>query len=306
MINMIKRPSKYTKEEYILPPQGGLSSCPGCGMVLALRCFLKTIGEKVVFVTTAGCAMPTLLNPKCILEYRGEPIPSIFVPLGSTAICAGGLKSAFTARGDRETQVVVWAGDGAIFDIGLGGVSGAAERNEDIICVCYDNESYMNTGNQRSSATPRGVRTATNPPPTLKMESKKDIMSIMVAHGIPYAATTTIAYPDDLMNKVEKARRTAGFRFLHILTPCVTGWQYPSQWTVKMSHLAVETKVFPLFEVEDGSTYRINKEPEGIPVEEYTKDQGRYKGLTREELTEFQKKVDDRWSRLNWLARYRA
>jgi pyruvate ferredoxin oxidoreductase beta subunit/2-oxoisovalerate ferredoxin oxidoreductase beta subunit len=303
---MIKRPSKYTKEEYILPPHGGLSSCSGCGMVLALRYFLKTIGDKVVFVTTAGCAMPTLLNPKCILEYKGEPIPSIFVPLGSTAICAGGLKSAFTARGDRETQVVVWAGDGAIFDIGLGGVSGAAERNEDIICVCYDNESYMNTGNQRSSATPRGVKTATNPPPMLKMESKKDIMSIMIAHDIPYAATATIAYPDDLIKKVEKAKRTVGFRFLHILTPCVTGWQYPSRWTVRMSYLAVETRVFPLFEVEHGLMYRINREPRGIPVEEYTRKQGRYKDLTPGELIEFQKKVDDRWNRLNWLARYRA
>jgi pyruvate ferredoxin oxidoreductase beta subunit/2-oxoisovalerate ferredoxin oxidoreductase beta subunit len=301
---MIKRPSKYTEEEYILPPRGGHSPCPGCGMVLALRYFLKAIGEKVVFVSTAGCIMPTLLLPKCLLEYKGEPIASIFVPFGSTAICAGGLKSAFVARGDTETEVVVWAGDGATFDIGFGGLSAAAERNEDIIYVCYDNEAYMNTGNQRSSATPQGVITSTNPFPSLKREGKKDIMSIMVAHNIPYAATATIAYPDDLMRKVQKVKSISGFRFFHFLTPCVTGWQYPSQWTVKISHLAVETKIFPIFEVEDGLTYTINKEPKGIPVEEYCKNQGRYKHLTSQDFIQIQKKVDERWNRLCQQAHY--
>ncbi len=301
---MMKKVPKYTREEYIAPARGGTSACPGCALVLALRLFLKAIGEKVVFVPTAGCIMPVLLGPKFLHEHKGEPIQSIFVPFGSPAICAGGLKSAFTARGDKETQIVVWAGDGAIFDIGLGGVSGAAERNEDIICVCYDNESYMNTGGQRSSATPRGVKTATNPIQALKMESKKDIMSIMAAHGIPYAATATVGYPDDLMRKVQKAKGISGFRFFHLLTPCVTGWQYPSQRTIKISQLAVETKIFPLFEVENGVTYTINKEPERLPIEEYTKHQGRYRHLTLLDLGALQKKIDDRWSRLNLLRNY--
>jgi pyruvate ferredoxin oxidoreductase beta subunit/2-oxoisovalerate ferredoxin oxidoreductase beta subunit len=250
--------------------------------------------------------MPTLLSPKCILEYKKEPIPTIFVPFGSPAICAGGLKSAFVARGDTETVVVVWVGDGATFDIGLGGISAAAERNEDIIYVCYDNEAYANTGNQRSSATPRQVITTTTHFPMVKRENKKDIMSIMAAHNVPYAATATIAYPDDLMRKVQKARSISGFRFFHILTPCVTGWQYPSQFTIKMSYLAVESKMFPLFEVENGLTYTINKEPLGMPVDDFVKNQGRYRHLASQDLTDLQRTVDERWKRLCWLVHYEA
>ena len=149
------------------------------------------------------------------------------VPFGSTATLAGGVKSGLTAKGDLTTEVVAWAGDGATFDIGFQGLSAAAERNEDIVYVCCDNEAYMNTGNQRSSATPGNVLTSTNPDPAPKSESKKDIALILAAHNIPYLCTANIAYPDDFMRKVKKAKEIEGFRFFHVLCPCATGWRFP-------------------------------------------------------------------------------
>ncbi len=297
----------YSKrdEEYIHPPRGGLSSCPGCAMALALRLFSRGIGENVVFVSTMGCGMVVAVGPELITKKRdGEYIPWIFSPFGSTASCGAGLKAALVARGETETEVVVWAGDGAAFDIGYGGLSAAAERNEDILYVCYDNESYQNTGNQRSSATPWGAITTTNPAPAPKPERKKAMTLLMADHRIAYGATSTVAYPEDFMNKVRKAKDMKGFRFLHILTPCPTGWLYPSELTIKLSRLAVETKIFPLFEVEDGTTFTMNKEPEGIPVEEYIKIQGRFKLLTPDQIVGIQKEVDKDWKRLKWLAAY--
>lgn len=301
-----KAPSKYSKEEYIHPPKGGHAACPGCGVILALRYFLKAMGEKVVFVVAAGCAIIITGSPQPSLSYQGKRIPRAVSVFGNSASVAAGLKTALTIRGDTETEVVAWSGDGATFDIGLGTVSAAAERNEDIIYVCYDNEAYMNTGNQKSSATPWGAITTTNPLPTWKTQPKKDIMFIMMAHNIPYAATTTIAYPDDLMRKVEKAKSISGFRFLHILTPCPTAWGYPAGLTVKLSRLAVETNVFPLFEVENGSVLTLNKESQGIPVQEYIKIQRRYKHLSSEQIDELQESVEERWSKLQWLAGYKG
>lgn len=296
-----KMPSKYTKEEYVKPPHG---FCAGCPIPIALRWFLKVVGEKVVLLMPPGCAAPSVLFPKPSLIYQGQRIKVLMTPFGSASIFAGGVKSALIARGDTETQVVVWAGDGATFDIGLAGVSAAAERNEDIIYVCYDNEAYQNTGNQRSSATPWGVITTTNPLPTPKMEYKKDIMSIITAHRIPYAATLSIAYPDDFMRKVEKAKALNGFRFLHLLTPCVAAWLFPAGLGVEVSRLAVETKVFPLFEAEYGDTITITKEPKGSPVEEYFRVQGRYRHLTKEQVDMLQNEVDKRWNQLQYLAKY--
>jgi pyruvate ferredoxin oxidoreductase beta subunit/2-oxoisovalerate ferredoxin oxidoreductase beta subunit len=274
-------------------------------MVLALRFVLKAMAKKVILVIPPGCAGPTIRLPEPSLKYKDQYIRQISVPFGSGATVAAGLKTALMAGGDNKTEVITWAGDGAIFDIGLGGVSGCAERNDDIICICYDNEGYQNTGKQRSSATPWGATTSTNPAPTPKMEYKKDIMSIVASHAVPYAATATIAYPDDLMRKIEKARDKKGFRFFHILTPCPTGWKYPSELTVEVSRLAVRTRVFPLFEVEEGIRYRINRKPKRIPVTEYTKIQGRYSHLTSEQLTDLQDRTDQRWDYLTWLDMYK-
>ncbi|MBU2498973.1 MAG: pyruvate synthase subunit beta, partial [Proteobacteria bacterium] len=194
---------------------------------------------------------------------------------------------------------------GATFDIGLQVLSGAAERNDDIIYVCCDNEAYQNTGNQRSSATPWGGITSTNPVPAPKVERKKDIMHIMAAHRVTYAATATVAYPEDLMRKVKKAKDARGFRFLHILAPCVTGWMYRSEQTIEISRLAVETRVFPLFEVEKGVDFIVSVEPQGLPVDDYLKPQGRFRHLTPRQIDEIQSDVNEKWNRLKWLASYR-
>jgi pyruvate/2-oxoacid:ferredoxin oxidoreductase beta subunit len=290
--------SRYSSQEYIQPPHG---FCPGCGVTLALRYFLKAMGSRIVLVMPPGCASPSVLFPKRSLIDQGRLIDIVACPFGSTAIFAGGIKTAFVARGDSETQVVGWAGDGATFDIGLGGVSAAAERNEDILYVCYDNEAYMNTGNQRSSATPRGAKTSTNRPPTVKDETKKDLMWMMMGHGIPYGATATIAYPDDLMAKVRKAKEIKGFRFFHILTPCVPGWGYPSERTVEISRLAVQTRVFPLFEIE-GDRLVINKHPKARDLKEFVGVQGRFKDLSDADVQRLQEEVERRWKRLNHMA----
>lgn len=300
-MSTMKTPLKYINKEYVQPPH---TACPGCALPLAMRYLLKAIGGKVILAIPPGCGSIIASYPKRIFKYQGENIPVLATPLGSAASCASGLKTALVARGDTETEVVACVGDGGTYDIGLGGLSGVAERNEDIMYVCYDNELYGNTGGQRSSATPWGARTVTSLPPTQKMEYKKDIMSIMAAHAIPYLATATIAYPDDLMRKAQKAREIYGFRFIHILTPCVTGWFFRSEQTVEVSRLAVETKIFPLLEIENGTKFIINKQPEGIPVAEYIKLQGRYQHLTSEQIAEFQRTVDERWERLQWLASY--
>jgi len=273
-------------------------------MLLAFRLFLRVIGEKVILVGMPGCFM-AMFEPLGPLgrSYQGKPILQVGAPFGQAAIHAGGLKSALTLRGDTETQVLVWAGDGATFDLGLAAVSGAAERNEDIIYVCYDNEIYMNTGRHRSGATPWQAATTTSPLPSPKQEYKKDIMSIMVASGAPYAATAIPAYPDDLMKKAQKAKGIKGFRFLHILTPCPTGWLYPPELSMEMGRLAVDTKIFPLYEVENGFNYTINKEPKGTPVEKYIKMQRRTRHLTPQQIDKFQTSVEKRWDRLQLLAR---
>ncbi|HUT73117.1 MAG TPA: thiamine pyrophosphate-dependent enzyme [Desulfatiglandales bacterium] len=298
-MNTTETQLRYTDEEYIQPPHG---FCPGCGVALALRYFLKAVGEKVIIVAPPGCAAPSISFPKPSLVYEGRRIDVIHCPFGSAAIIAGGIKSALVARGDTETQVVAWAGDGATFDIGFGGVSAAAERNENIIYVCYDNEAYMNTGNQRSGATPWGAKTATNPPPDQKSENKKDIMWIMMGHYPPYTASATVAYPDDLMTKARKAKEISGFRFFHILTPCIPGWGYRSELTVKISRLAVQTNLFPLYEIEDGTKITINKKPKAKKLEEFVKLQGRFKHLTSHEIKQMQTLVEKRWDRLNRLA----
>lgn len=300
MVSTTKIPAKYTKEEYIARAGVAHSGCPGCGLALALRNFLKATGEKVIMVMVPGCVAAIIEFPKFNLS-----ITVSMALFGSLAVVASGLKTALTMRGETETEVVAWGGDGATFDIGFQVLSAAAERNEDIIYVCSDNEAYQNTGNQRSSATPWGGVTTTSPLPTLKMERKKDIMSLMAGHAIPYAATATVAYPDDFMRKVKKAKAIRGFRFLHILTPCVTGWMIPSELTVEVARLAVETKIFPLFEVENGTAFTINKEPEGVPVEEYLRIQRRFQHLTSQQIAEIQNEADEKWNRLQWLASYK-
>ena len=208
------------------------------------------------------------------------------------------MRTALDVQGDTTTTVLAIAGDGGTHDIGLQALSAAAERNDDFIFLCYDNEAYMNTGIQRSSATPWGVWTTTTPPTNLKDQPKKDIVQIMAAHRIPYAATVSIAYPEDFARKIRKARDTRGFKFLYALSPCPVGWRFSSELTVRLARLAVQTKIFPLYEIEDGQRYSLNEIPEGIPVQEYLQHQGRYSFLREGDRERIQESVDREWVRL--------
>lgn len=300
-MNTTEEALRYPDTEYIRPPHG---FCPGCGAALALRYFLRVVGGKIILVTPPGCSAPSISFPNPSLVQDGRLIDVIHCPFGSSAIFAGGIKSAMEARGDFETQVIAWAGDGATFDIGFSALSAAAQRDENILYVCYDNEAYMNTGNQQSGSTPGGSRTSTTAGAQDDGRRDKDLLWIMMGHGIPYAATATIAYPDDLMAKARKAKETKGFRLLHILTPCVPGWQYPSNQTVKLSRLAVQTRLFPLLELENGTCLTITNKGKPKRLEEYVRLQGRFKGLAAQDIERIQAAVDKRWRRLNWMSQW--
>lgn len=269
----------------------GHVACPGCGAAIAMKFFLKAMGEKTIIVLPA-CCWSIIAGP--------YPQSTLQVPLIHSAFEAGGavasgVRAALDAKGDRETVVVTWAGDGGTFDIGFQALSGAVERNEDFIYVCYDNEAYMNTGIQRSSATPYGAWTTTTPGIQWKRGRKKNIVEALAAHRIPYVATASIAFPEDLVRKVRKARETKGSRFLHIYTTCPTGWRIPSEMSVRIARMAVETNIFPLYEVEDGVHYTLNYTPRGFPVSEYLKLQGRFSHLTEADREQIQEMVTEDW-----------
>ncbi len=275
--------------EELLDP--GHLACPGCAAPLAMKLALKALGPDTVVVLPA-CCWSIIAGP--------WPQTSLHVPLYHTAFetgasVASGIKAALEMRGDTHIQVMAWAGDGGTFDIGLQALSGAAERNEDIIYCCYDNEAYMNTGIQRSSATPWGAWTTTSPAGHPKSHPKKDILSILAAHRIPYAATASVAHPVDLIEKVKKAKGIRGTRFLHILAPCPPGWKTESDETIELARMAVANRVFPLLEVEDGSRWRFTADHPGDPVEPYIRRQGRFGHLSDEDIARIQEEIDARW-----------
>ena len=278
--------------DYMYP---GHLGCPGCGATLAMKFALKPLEEKTVMVIPACCW--------CVIA-GAFPQTSLKVPIlqagfATAGATASGVRAALDMRGDTEATVVAWAGDGGTFDIGFQSLSGAVERNEDIIYVCYDNEAYMNTGVQRSSSTPFGTRTTTTPGQGWKNTRKKNIVEILAAHRIPYAATASIAFPEDMIRKVQKAKELrGGSRFIHVFATCPTGWRVPSEASVKIARLAVQTNIFPLYEVEDGINYTLNYEG-NRPVREYLTPQGRFKHLTEKNLDEIQKMVDEDWDLLH-------
>jgi len=282
---------KVLDKEYM---HSGHVGCPGCGAAIAMRFVLKALGEKTMMVIPA-CCWSIIAGPYPQSTLNIPVLHTAFETGGSTA---SGVRAALDVRGDTETTVVTWAGDGGTFDIGFQALSGAVERNENFIYVCYDNEAYMNTGVQRSSSTPYGAWTTTTPGHEWKKMRKKNIVEVLVAHRIPYAATASIAYPEDLVRKVLKAKEIHGSRFLHIFSSCPTGWRIPSEMSVKIARMAVQTNIFPLYEVEDGTHYTINEMPKGYLVREYFKLQGRFKHLTDEDLEQIQEMVDEDWQLL--------
>lgn len=276
----------------------GHLACPGCGAALAMRYSLKALGRETVVVIPA-CCWTIIAGP---FPYSSLEVPLYHTPFETAASAASGIKAGLEKRG-KDWTVLAWAGDGGTFDIGLQALSGACERNDDIIYVCYDNEAYMNTGIQRSSATPLKAWTTTTPKKHPKDRPKKDMMKIMAAHRIPYGATCSVAYPEDLINKLEKAKDIEGTKFIHILSPCPPGWKMPSEISLEVSRLAVNTKVFPLYEIEGGEKYSITKEPKGGPVKEYLELQGRFRHLSKDDIKLIQQNVDAEWERLERLVR---
>lgn len=279
------------EEEYLM---SGHLACAGCGATIAMRYALKALGEDVIVVIPACC---WTIIPGAF-PHTALKVSLYHAAFETAASTATGVKAGLEMKGDSTTTVLAWAGDGGTFDIGLQALSGAAERNGDFIYVCYDNEAYMNTGNQRSSATPFLTWTTTTPVRQAKEEAKKNIMEIMAAHRIPYAATASVAYPEDFFQKMKKAKEIRGLKFIHILASCPTGWRLPSQLSIKAARLAVLTRIFPLYEIENGEKYTINLKQEPRPVQEYLKLQGRFSHLTDSEIEVIQENVGRAWERL--------
>jgi pyruvate/2-oxoacid:ferredoxin oxidoreductase beta subunit len=280
------------EDEYM---SSGNLACAGCGASLSMRLALKGLGKPTVLVIPACCwSIIPGAWPMTAMD-----VPVFHTAFETTGATISGIKAAYRIRGMNDVCVVGWAGDGGTYDIGIQALSGAAERNEDVIYVCYDNEAYMNTGIQRSGGTPFGAWTSTTPVKRPKSEPKKDIDEIMAAHGIPYVATATAAYPHDLVAKFKKARRVKGMRFIHLLSACPAGWRTPENMTIELMRRAVLSNIFPLFEVEDGERYRQTVVPDAvIPVEKYVRAQGRFKHLSDEDIEVYQKQIADRFERL--------
>jgi pyruvate/2-oxoacid:ferredoxin oxidoreductase beta subunit len=271
----------------------GHAACPGCGEATAMRFILNTLGHDSIAVVPPSCAA-IICGP--------QPLSSLKIPVYQSALeaaapSAAGIKRALLSKGNDHTAVVAIAGDGGTYDIGFQALSAAAERAEDIIYICLDNEGYMNTGSQKSSATPLLAHSTSTP--AGKPTSKKNIAEIMAAHRIPYVATATVGYPDDLARKVARAMQIkGGLRFIVVLTPCPAGWGIADHAGPKTSRLAVESGVFPLYEVEDGETYTLNHGPAEVPVADYVSDQKRFQHLSPEDVNLIQKEVDQSWERL--------
>ena len=279
------------QEDYLNP---GHLGCPGCGASIAMKLALKALGQKTIVVIPA-CCWGILAGPH---PHSSLQVPILHTAFATAGAAASGIRAALDMRGDTDTTVLSWAGDGGTFDIGFQSLSGAVERNEDCIFVCYDNEAYMNTGVQRSSATPFGTRTTTTPGQDWKKTRKKNIIEALAAHRIPYAATASIAFPEDMVRKFQKAKeKKGGSRFLHVLAACPPGWRVPSELTVKVSRLAVQANVFPLYEVEDGITYTLNYTGER-KVKDYLEVQGRFKHLTEADISDIQRQIDADWKLL--------
>jgi len=284
--------------DYVLP---GTTACPGCGSTLALRYVLKALGKNTVLVIPACCSSVY----QAIYPNSAINVIIYNVAFASAGAVASGIKQALDIKGYQDVNVVVWGGDGGLVDIGFATVSGAAERNEDIFIICYDNEAYMNTGIQRSGSTPPGAKTTTTPLGKI-VGFKKPMPFLMLLHGIPYVATANVAYPTDLYEKVKRGKEINGFKYIHILSPCPPGWRYDDSKTVEVGKLAVETGYWILWEgyYKEGKI-RISLSPPSRPyrtpakrkpIEEFLKYQGRFKGFTETSIKRVKEWIDYQWN----------
>ena len=275
----------------------GHAACPGCGAALAMRLLLKGLGRRAI-VSIPACCWTVIATPYPTTALGVATLDNAIEATGSSI---SGLRAAADALGLRDVTVVGFAGDGGTSDIGLQSMSGMLERRTNAIYVMYDNEAYMNTGIQRSGATPQGAWTTTTPVAGQargKPEPKKDIMAIVLAHRPAYAATLNPSFPEDFERKVERARDIVGPRFLHIFAPCPPGWKFDSAETIALGRLATDTGIFPLYEVLDGRLRITRKSSSLKPVEEYLHAQGRFRHLRDDDIERIRGEVHEAWERL--------
>jgi pyruvate ferredoxin oxidoreductase beta subunit len=278
---MVMKPKQVTCTEHLNP---GNLACAACTEVLGFRHALKVLGPNTIAINGTGCL--------AVVMQMGVPkVPHFHVLFENAPAVISGIDDALKAMGKREdVNLLVVAGDGGTADIGLSALSGAIERNQDFIYICFDNESYMNTGGQRSGTTPFGARTSTTPVGREVQgedripELRKDLMAIIAAHNIPYAASTSIAYPLDFMERVRKAAAVRGPSYIHCHSPCPTGWLIESARTIEVARLAVETGAVVLYEVENGErrlTQKVKKRRK--PIRDYLEPQGRFRHLLHDD-----------------------
>lgn len=256
----------------------GHTACPGCGQSLAARLVLRASGRNVMVVNSTGCLeVFSSKYPESAWE-----VPWLHSLFENTSAVAAGIEAALKITGQLDrVRVIAQGGDGSTADIGLGAISGMLERGHDVLYICYDNEAYMNTGIQRSGSTPYYARTTTSPPGKVSLGNwrpKKDVPQIALAHGIPYVAVASVGYPMDLDRKVRKALSIRGPKYVQIHVPCPLGWGTAPERTIDFARLAVLTGLYPLYEVENGEL-RALKIPKRVPVEEYLKEQVRFRHL---------------------------
>ena len=273
----------------------GNRACAGCGLSINYRIGLKALGRDTILVVPPSCL--TVLQG--LYPIATTQLPCLNVTFASTAAAATGVLAALKAQGRDKTIVAAWAGDGGTADIGLQALSGACERDENLIFICYDNEAYMNTGVQRSGTTPQGVITTTTPI-SGKLQKKKDVTAIMAAHRLSYVATASASFPLDLYDKIKKAKTISGPKYIHIHTPCPAGWGFDPRYSVKIGRLAVETGLYDLYEIEyskwqltDPSKKLMGKKRR--PVTDYFNTQTRFKAMSRELIAGVQKEIDAKW-----------
>jgi pyruvate ferredoxin oxidoreductase beta subunit len=283
-------------EEELVHP--GNRACAGCALGIAYRIGLKALGKNTILVVPPSCL--TVLQG--LYPIAATKLPSLNVTFASTAAAATGILGALKALGRKNINVVGWAGDGGTSDIGLQSLSGACERGDDFLYICYDNEGYMNTGAQRSGTTPLGAITA-NTPIKGKLQQKKDVPTIMAAHGIEYVATCSAAYPLDLYDKIKKALTYQGVKYIHIHIPCPPGWGFDPRYSVKVGKLAVETGLYELYEVEHsqvrltGASRKLMEKRKLLPVIDYFKAQSRFSLLKDSQIEDIEQEVSARWER---------
>jgi len=270
----------------------GHTACAGCPEAIAINNIMKAAGKNTIVVNVTGCA--EIISSQYPITSWG--VNYIHVAFENAGAVASGVEAALKKL-DIKANVIALAGDGGTFDIGLQSLSGMVDRGHNVLYICLDNECYSNTGVQRSSATPYAAWTTTTPTGKKSVGNatfKKPIVEMMVAQGIKYAATSSIAYPKDIQSKVKKALSIKGPKFLLIHCPCPIAWRFDVSKTIEMAKLAVETGMWVMYEVENGKM-SINMQPTGKKVDEYLKPQGRFKHLSDKEITIIQKKVDEDW-----------